>query len=916
MKQGIYEQIITKKLKEELNQLQPDEFDIEKEPLDVEEAKKSLALYISTVTRKALSFLRDAEKKDSREALLKQIQTSNQIIQLLSEELEDEEYQSLQISEEGEVLRSLYSKLNSVRSIKKEETIRPVSSIAESSLFTGASNEPNMLNELKKEILSSDHVELLVSFIKWSAVRVILDDLKTLTDQGGTLRIITTSYMGATDFKAIMELSKLRNTEIKVSYDDKRTRLHAKSYLFNRETGFTTAYIGSSNLSHPALTAGLEWNIKVTERDSIDIIRKCEATFESYWHDEEFKTFIGEKEEDQSQLKRALGKSKSQEAPEFLFNFDIQPYYYQKEMLENLQVEREIFGRYRNLLVAATGVGKTVISAFDFKRFRKENGGRARLLFVAHREEILQQSRDTFRAILKDHNFGDLLVGGNSPSSFEHLFISIQSFNSMKMEEKISEDYYDFIIVDEFHHAAAQSYQSLLEHFKPKVLLGLTATPERMDGKNVLSYFNGEIATEMRLTEAINRKLLSPFQYFCVSDTVDLSRLTWSKKGYDLRELEHVYTNNKVRSNQIVNSLYKYVSDVEEVKGLGFCVSIEHAKYMANYFNERNISAIALHGGTDKETRRVAKSKLIAGEIKMIFVVDLYNEGVDIPEVNTILFLRPTESLTVFLQQLGRGLRLTEDKECLTVLDFIGQAHKNYSFEEKFRALIGRTKHSVKYYVDHGFSNLPRGSFIQLEKQAKEYILRNIKSTENTKRNLLDKLRSFAEDSNQELTLENFLHYHHLSVYDFYGKSKNRTFQRMLVEAELAVNFVADTEELVTKRLHKLFHINSEKWLDFLIRYIKEQPTTLNEQENTMLTMFYYSFYQKDPAAEGFESISDGVHHVLSHPRMRKEILDLLGYNYKEIKTIEIENESYIPFTSNGSFCLFKRTDLGSTWFL
>jgi superfamily II DNA or RNA helicase len=287
------------------------------------------------------------------------------------------------------------------------------------------------------------------------------------------------------------------------------------------------------------------------------------------------------------------------------------------------------------------------------------------------------------------------------------------------------------------------------------------------DGKSVLTYFEDTIASEMRLTEAINRKLLSPFQYFCVSDTVDLSKLKWSRKGNDLTELENVYINNKVRSGLIVSSLKKCITDMDDVKGLGFCAGVEHAKYMAQFFNRSNTPAVALHGNSDVTTRREAKDKLATGEIKFIFVADLYNEGVDIPGVNTVLFLRPTESLTIFLQQLGRGLRLSEGKECLTVLDFVGQAHQNYNFEEKFRALIGRTKHSVRHYIEQGFLNLPKECFIQLEKQAKEYILRNIKESANTKNNLISKMKYFTEDTGFELNLANFLKHYHLSIYDF-----------------------------------------------------------------------------------------------------------------------------------------------------
>lgn len=889
MKQGIYEEIINNKLKNELSNI-GEASQIEKSAIDVEEARKVLSSYISLITRKALKFVRDNET-DDKEALIKQIETCNSILKTLGETLGPEEYKLLEVDQAGEVLLSVYSKINTIKGIREEKSVRPVTSIAESSLFTGSTYEPDMLSELKKEILSSDQIDFLVSFVKWSGIRCIIEELKQFTNNGGQLRVITTSYMGATDLKAIVELSKLHNTEIKISYDVDRTRLHAKAYMFKRETGFTTAYIGSSNLSNPALTSGLEWNLKVTEKDSFDIIKKFEATFESYWNDKEFKGFHHDKETDHEQLRLALRKDAKEYKNDFSFTFDIQPYHYQKEMLENLQVEREVFGRTRNLLVAATGVGKTVISAFDYKNFLAKSGTRARLLFVAHREEILKQSRDTFRAILRDFNFGDLLVGGHLPSSMDHLFVSIQSFNSMKLHETLTHDFYDFIIVDEFHHAASQSYQTLLSHFHPKILLGLTATPERMDGKDILEHFDGQIASEMRLTEAINRKLLSPFQYFGVSDTVDLSTLKWNRKGYDTSELENVYTNNTRRSQQIVQSLTKYVTDISEVKGLGFCAGVEHAKYMANYFNANNIPSLALYGSSDSETRRLAKDKLSKGEIQFIFVADLYNEGVDIPDVNTILFLRPTESLTVFLQQLGRGLRLADGKECLTVLDFVGQAHKNYNFEVKFRALIGKTKHSIKHYIDEGFSNLPKGSFIQLEKQAEEYILRNIKAATNSTKNLTEKMKYFTQETGLDLTLSNFLEHHHLSVYDFYGQGGRRTFERMKVNAGLAEDFSCEQEELVTKRLHKLFPLNSKRLLEYLMDFVNGNRSPKTEEEHLMRNMFYYSFYQKEPSKLGLLSIEEGLNLLLRNKRMCDEIYSVLTFTYQSIKTMEIPND-------------------------
>ncbi|AXF58018.1 DUF3427 domain-containing protein [Salicibibacter kimchii] len=881
-------------MKQALVKLEEQDYEIGKEPLDVEEARKKLAAYISEMTRKALYYIRDKhDKKDDHGALLKQIQASNALIKKLSELLPEEDFRRLALDQEGEILTSIYSKLNNVRSIKNENPVRPVTPISESSLFTGSKAEPNMINELRNEILSSDQIDMLVSFIKWSGIRGIMPELREFTEKGGKLRIITTSYMQATDYKAVSELSQLPNTEVKISYDVERTRLHAKAYIFKRDTNFSTAYIGSSNLSNPALTSGLEWNVKITEKDSFDVMRKVDATFETYWNNEEFETFHYDQDNDHRFLRANLSKQKHDEQP-IHFSFEIKPYYFQKEILENLDVERKVHGKYNNLLVAATGVGKTVISAFDYKRFVQENGQPQRLLFIAHREEILKQSLDTFRAILQDLNFGDLLVGANQPNSIEHLFISIQSFNSRKLHEYTSPDYYDFIIVDEFHHAAASSYQKLLQYYQPKVLLGLTATPERMDGKSVLPYFDDRIAAEMRLTEAVDQKLLSPFQYFCITDSVDLSQVTWRTHGYDVRELENIYTSDTMRAQQILKSVEAYVTDLDDVKGLGFCVGVKHAQFMADFFTQRGVSSIALHGGSNKETRENAKKELESGSLTFIFVADLYNEGVDIPSVNTTLFLRPTESLTVFLQQLGRGLRLHDGKECLTVLDFIGQAHKNYNFEDKFRALVGKTKHSIKHYVENGFSSLPRGSFIVMEKQAKDYVLRNIKQLSNRRSHLIQKLKDFHFNSNQSLTLNNFLTYYQLSIYDFYGRSGDRSFSRMLVEAGLNEDFHFTDEKMITRRLPNLFHLDSQRLLDFYLRYLNDFVVR-DEEEQMMANMFYYSFYSSPPKDEGFESIETGIRHIVSAPDINREILQIMDYNRQHLSEMEFMHDMDYP---------------------
>lgn len=608
---GLYEQIINKGLETELSSA--DKLSTTA-PIDSAEASKVLAKYIAEVVEKGLDNVADNGGDVSSQVAL-----ANRIISTIIHETKENELDEMTVAERAEQLLALFDKKNSILSLdEKSAIIRPETSIAQSSLFTGAIHEPQMFTELKKEIISCNRIDMLVSFIKWSGLRLIMDELTTFTQNGGELRIITTSYMGATDVKAIEELRKLPNTKIKVSYDTKRTRLHAKTYVFYRDTGFTTAYVGSSNLSNAAISSGLEWNVKVTKRDLPETIDKIEATFESYWNSNEFEYY---NEDQKERLARALKSEKYFDNNNAeVYTMDIAPYSYQQEILDKLEAERKVRGYHRNLVVAATGTGKTVISALDYKRFRKQSPDKpCRLLFVAHREEILKQSMYTFRAVLKDANFGEMFVGSYKPENIDNLFISIQTFNSQAFIEKTTPEFYDYIIVDEFHHAAAPTYQKLLSYYNPQILLGLTATPERMDGKSILPYFSNRIAAEIRLPEAIDRKLLCPFQYFGVTDTVDLDNLKWAAGGYDKGELSRIYTLSGVMANRradlVVSSLLKYVTDIDDVKGLGFCVSIDHAKFMSNYFNGRGIPSMFLTGHSPDEERKKAKERLVKGDV-------------------------------------------------------------------------------------------------------------------------------------------------------------------------------------------------------------------------------------------------------------------------------------------------------------
>ena len=830
--------------------------------------------------------------KDNGGDLSGQVALINRIISDIVQETRADVFDTLSVTQRAEQLLALYERENSLFALdERHRIIRPETSIARSSLFTGAAHEPQMYTELKKEIVSCDRIDMLVSFIKWSGLRLIMDELTAMTARGGTLRIITTSYMGATDVKAIEELRKLPGTTIKVSYNTKITRLHAKAYIFHRNTGFTTAYVGSSNLSNAALTSGLEWNTKVTKKDLPETIAKISATFEYYWNDREFEYYS---EDQRERLSRALKAERYFDTNDAQrYTLDIRPYSYQQEILDRLEAERTVRGYTRNLVVAATGTGKTVISALDYRRFRKRHPGQpCRLLFVAHREEILRQSLYTFRSVLKDANFGSLFVGGSRPEQIDHLFLSIQTFNAQAFDTKTTPEFYDYLVVDEFHHAAAPSYQKLLDHYRPQILLGLTATPERMDGRSILPWFNNRIAAEIRLPEAIDRKLLCPFQYFGVTDSVDLDKLKWTAGGYDRGELSRIYTlSGRVaerRADLVVNALLRYVTDLDEVKGLGFCVSVDHAGFMADYFNAHHIPSICLTGQSSEEERRSAKDKLISGQVRFIFVVDIYNEGVDIPEVNTVLFLRPTESLTIFLQQLGRGLRLAEDKECLTVLDFIGQANRKYRFEDKFAALLSQTGRSVTQELKAGFVSAPKGCYIQLERMAAKYVLDNIRASYGHSAGLVSRIGSFAEDSGQPLSLKAFLDYYHMdprSVYRF------ASFSRLCARADVGEDFQEPLEDTLTKAFSRLAVIDSRRWIQFLLQLLPNLDNTdfggLSPVEQRMLQMFYVTVWGKPAERWDSEEVQDNLYALSDSTVLLGELMELLEYRYDQIDFLD-----------------------------
>lgn len=884
---GIYESIINEELK---NGLDSSKYFLGLEKMSPKNAKFLLTSYLKEVTQQALDSISEMDTDIEDDALLlKEVNICNDILDLLRNKLSFDEYKELNISENAEILRYAFQKLNNP-SFNEKTMPKPLTSLIEPTLFTNSPDEVRLITELKNEIETCDEVCFLVSFIRMSGFSPLRDSLEKISRMGKKIRVITTTYMQATQYNAIYELAKIPNVEIKVSYDVKKTRLHAKTYIFKRDNGFSTFYIGSSNITGVALNQGSEWNVKLTEKSSKDIYDKVLAKFESYWNSKDFELFENT-EDSQSKLKNALDKKEEDLVEYYDFNFDIRPFDYQEEILDKLEVERKRFGRYKNLVVAATGVGKTVIAAFDFKRFKEENPN-CRMLYIAHREEILKKSLSTFRHICKDQNLGELYVGNNVPKNYDILFLSVHAAN--KLTKQVNPDYYDYIVIDEFHHAAAKTYKSILEYFEPKILLGLTATPERMDGQDVTEYFDYHIAAEIRLPEAINKGRLVPFQYYGLTDSIDYSGVTWRNGQYDIRELDELLVENEetagYRADLIIENLKRYVDNINDVKGLGFCCSIKHAEFMEKVFNKAHIKSLAVTSKTEPETRKKAIADLESGKINFIFTRDLYNEGVDIKSVNMELFLRPTDSLTIFLQQLGRGLRLNEGKECLTVLDFIGQSNRHFNYSDKLAAMIGNAQSSVESYIKQGFPILPVGCNITLEKKAMEHILDNIKINKTNKKANIKRIRSFYENSGKKLTLKNFLKYYNMNIYDLYT-NKEISFYGLKKEAGLLNGdldyLMTKNEKKVIKRLSNLFFIDSPILIDNLYKLFNEE-----EIDSVLIkNMIYYTFYEKKPSAYEFDSIDEALKAIVNSKLLKNEILEILSYVEENIEVMPVKND-------------------------
>jgi superfamily II DNA or RNA helicase/HKD family nuclease len=724
--------------------------------------------------------------------------------------------------------------------------------------------------------MSADSVDILMAFVRQTGLNILFEALKKLKNRGVPVRLITSAYIGATEKKALDQLVQDLGVEVKVDYLARANRLHAKAWMINRKTGFSTAFVGSSNISDPALISGLEWNVRLSEVHSADVLDKMAATFESYWNSPDFEPY--DPDVDAAKLEEALVRARgTSDVTKSLTigNLDVRPLPHQAQMLSELESEREYHGIHRNLVVAATGSGKTVLAALDFKRFLETSEGKS-LLFIAHRKELLEQARWTFAQVLKDPNFGEFLVDGKKPSSWHHVFASVQSFNG-DLISQLDARKFDYIVIDEFHHAAAPSYKKIIDHFEPMELLGLTATPERTDGERVQdTYFGGRIATELRLWDALDQELLAPFHYFGISEDTKYTDIAWKgRKGYDVAELSNVVTANQVRDKLLLEELNRKVADYDTLKALVFCVDIKHAKHINELLNSKGLASVVVTSETPGHLREKAIQDLKQGVIKALVSVDIFNEGVDIPAVNTVVMLRPTESPLIFLQQLGRGLRKFAGKSSVLVLDFIGAHRAEYRLDLKMSVLTGRGRGELKTDVEQGFPFLPSGVVVSLDQLSRERVLASIQSqVAPTKQGLIVEVKGLSTPSMHAFMVEGAR-----EPWEIY-RHPGYSWTQLKFEAGLTSN---EPKSLNLKSISKFLHVNDPERFGAYCRFLTSElePWDLvSDRERRLRNMFFWHMWPEALSESGdrWLSVDQAISSVRQDVEFSAELLELLDF--------------------------------------
>lgn len=613
----------------------------------------------------------------------------------------------------------------------------------------GPDKRRQLYYQLIQSMKKAESVDIIVSFLMESGVRMLLKELEHTLKRGAKIRILTGNYLGITQPSALYLIKRKLGDRVDLRfYCEKGRSFHPKSYIFHY-TDYSELYIGSSNISRSALTSGIEWNYRFSSQKDPENYKEFFRTFEDLFANHSI--IIDDKE-----LKRYSQNWHRPAVAKDLDRYDFtesetndtkikslyEPRGAQIEALCALEDTRAE-GAQKALIQAATGIGKTFLAAFDSKKYEK-------VLFVAHREEILKQAAVSFQNVRNSKDYG-FFMGAEKCTDKPLIFASVASLGKPEYlnEKYFAPDYFNYVVIDEFHHAVNDQYQRIVEYFRPQFLLGLTATPERMDGKNIYEICDYNVPYEISLKDGINKGMLVPFHYYGIYDETDYTKLHIVKGKYAEEELNRTYIGNAYRHELI----YKYYCKYGSRQALGFCCSRKHAEAMAKEFGKRGIPSAAVYSNADGEfsmDRAEAIEKLKNGEIKVVFSVDMFNEGVDIPSVDMVMFLRPTESPVVFLQQLGRGLRRNKGKEYLNVLDFIG----NYEKAGRVRYLLtGKNKTGKETYYPADKADYPDDCFVDFDMR------------------LID---LFAEMDKKQLTIKEQIRNEYFRIKELFGKQPTR----------------------------------------------------------------------------------------------------------------------------------------------
>jgi superfamily II DNA or RNA helicase len=753
------------------------------------------------------------------------------------------------------------------------------------------SEKGNVLNEIIKSIKECKKFYFSVAFINFSGLQLLLDTFKVAEEQGKTGRIITSTYLNFTEVKALVRIKEFKNIDLKIFLTDKEMGFHTKVYIFENEDNYKVI-IGSSNITQSALKSNIEWNVEIIEKEG-PFIQEVLNEYENLWN-----TSDDANEEILDQYKTFLKKIKNYKLEgknNFIFEKSsyVVPNKMQRQAMESLERLR-MFGEKRALVIAATGTGKTYMSAFDVKNFNPK-----KLLFIVHREEILKQAKETFEFIIVNQNktFG-LLTGNSKEKNADYLFTTIHSLYRCYTDFDPQE--FDYVIFDEAHHATSPTYQAVMNYFRPKFTLGMTATPERGDRNNVFDIFDNNVAIEVRLHDALADDLIIPFHYFGITDIegIDLSDVSID----DIAEITKRLKVNE-RVDFIIEKMNFYGHDGDKRKCLGFCASREHAQYMADEFSKRGYKSVCLHGDHSPEVRKQYIKKLEDenDELEIIFAVDIFNEGVDIPSINLVLMLRPTNSPVVFIQQLGRGLRKYGNKSFLTVLDFIGNHSKVFLIALALNGSRYYDKKSLKIAITSGFANIPGATHIQMDEIAQERILEQIdRENFSSMKYLKEEYLEFKKLKNGEipLYLMDYLQFDgspdpikfiekEKSYLQFVAKvEKDDALKKLLMNQDFESALKELSSKLPLKRVYEFV----------ILKYLLDKnEITLDTATKEILK--YVDYVTEDSVLHAFEYLNQDYYDKVQ----KKNKLKLV--NYRDGKLVK--TNSFIKLLENGEFRKF-----------